>query len=382
MSLTQALSIALTGLRTSQQLIAVSSNNIANAQTAGYSVKSAVVSSVDYAGQMGGSSVTNYLRAADQALTENYNQATTQAGFSSTQNTYMTQVQAVLDSSDSNPTLSDDIAQFSSAWSQYSASPETSTAQQTVIAAGNKLAQDINTISSGIGALKTQVQSDINGDVTTFNAALQKVATLNVQIQEAKGAGKSYVDLEDERDTAVNTLSQYTNVTIQPRANDQIAVYTPGGQMMVDSGNAISVSYNGVSLIDSSGNDVTNTLTGGIFQAATGFVSSTAASLSSTVPGVGTISKMQKQLSLLVDAFTNSSGTTPSAFATAYSSAVSTSTAAGGTQNGVTVASSFFTVSNSSDGTPDTSTFCRQFCPSDRVGRPPAYVNIGHRKQL
>src|SRR5262249_45382720 len=106
---------------------------------------------------------------------------------------------------------------------------------------------------------------------------------------------------------------------------------------------------NGSSIIDQNGVDVTSLLAGGSLQAQTDFISTSPPAASSTTPGVGVISKLQSQLSKLVDAFTNSSGTTPSAFATAYTNAYNASTTG--------VAATFFTVTNNGSGVPDPSTF-------------------------
>lgn len=356
-SLTQALSIALSGLQTTQSLIALSSKNISNANTEGYTVKTATVADVDYGSQFGGVGINHYNRASNDALTADYNTATSAANYASTQNQYISQIQAILDSSSTSPTLATDIANFSSAWSSYSASPESSTTKQTLIAAGQKFAQDINTITSNVGTLKTQVESDITTSVNTVNATLKSIAALNKQLQQATTSGQQTVDLQDSLDAQVLTLSKYMNVQVQTRANGQIAVYTPSGQVLVDEQTPKQYTYNGTSILDNNGTDVTGSMSGGSLQAAIDFVSTSTTSLSSTTSGVGTIGKIDAQLAKLCDAFTNSSGSTPSTFATAYTAAITSSTASGATQYGQTLASSFFTVTNDSSGNPDPTTF-------------------------
>jgi flagellar hook-associated protein 1 FlgK len=356
-SLTQALSIALSGLQTSSSLISLASKNISNAQTPGYTAKTASTASVDFGSSFGGVEIAGYSRATNQALTTDYNSATSAASYASTQNNYLSQVQTILDSSNNNPTLSNDIAQFSAAWSQYSSAPESSIQKLNVISAAQTLTNDIHTIGAQIGTLATQAQSDISTGVTTLNADLQKITSINQAIQLASTSGQPTVDLQDQLDQLTNQISSYLNVSVQPRANGQIALYTPSGQLLVDGASPQQFTYSNGVLTDSNGTNVTNGLTGGSLQAALGFVSTSAASAASATPGVGTIVKLQAQLSKLVDAFTNSSGGTPSAFATAYTSAVTTSTAVGATQAGDPVASTFFTVSNGSNGQPDVSTF-------------------------
>jgi flagellar hook-associated protein 1 FlgK len=353
-SLANALSIAVSGLSTTTGLISVASNNIANAQTPGYTEKTASVSAVDYGSSFGGSAITSYGRVTDTALTNNYNTTTTQASYYGTQNTYMTQVQTILDSTASNPTLSDDVAQFASAWTQYASQPDSSVQQQNVITVGEKLANDINTTSSQIGNLQSQVVTDLQSSVGTFSTTLSQIAKLNNQIQTALNAGQQTGSLEDQRDQAINTLATYTSINVQTRSGDQVAVYTTTGQPLVDGSTAQSYTYNGIQISDSQGNSASSVLTGGSLQAQLDFISTTPTATNSTTPGVGVIAKLNSQLSKLVDAFTNGTGTTTSPFASAYTTAYNSSTGSGGTQNGVSVASSFFTTAS---GTADPSSF-------------------------
>src|ERR1700733_5075750 len=116
MSLSSALAVSLSGLQTISTLMQLTANNVSNAQTAGYTEKSAEIESVDLGGAGGGSEIVGYNRSTDTALTTSVNQATTQAGLLSTQNGYMQQVQSILDSSDAsgNPAISTAISNFQS----------------------------------------------------------------------------------------------------------------------------------------------------------------------------------------------------------------------------------------------------------------------------
>jgi flagellar hook-associated protein 1 len=357
-SLTQALSIALSGLQTTAALIANASNNISNAQTPGYTEKTANVTSVQNGSDFAGSTVSSYTRATNTAVTNNYNAAISSASYLSAQNGYMSQVQTILNSTSNNPTLSNDIAQFSAAWSQYSAQPESPVQAQTVISAGRTLANDIQSIATQVNNLDTQVQTDTATTVTGLNADLKLITQLNAQIQTATTTNQPTGDLEDQRDILVNKISSIVKLNVQNRQNNEIALYTTSGTLLVDTGSAQTFTFNtNGTVTDDAGTDVTTALTGGSLQAQLQFRDSSVAGAASTVSGVGVIAKLQSQLSKLVDAFTNSSGTTNSFFATAYSNAVTASTATGATQNGDPVATSFFTVNNDVSGKPVPSSF-------------------------
>lgn len=339
-SLTQSFSIALTGMRTATNLIALTANNVSNANTSGYTAKSATVSTVEYGTEFGGSTISAYNRSTDQALTLNLVESTTEGGYYSAQNSYMQQVQSILDSTSTNPALSEQMSQFVAAWKQYASEPESNIQKQNLITTGNNLAKTINNIATKVNQLTSQVTNDISTATTDLNNLLQQVSDINRKIQSSTTAGQQTVNLQDNRDQLVYQIAQYMDITIQNRDNGQIALYTPGGKMLVDGGiGAETFTFNGSTILDSSGNDVRTALTGGSIEAQFSFTDTSASAASSTVPGVGVIAKMNSQLSTLV------TGLTSGLFDTAYGTAVTASLA--GTQSGDTLVSHFFTASGS-----------------------------------
>jgi flagellar hook-associated protein 1 FlgK len=348
-SLTQALSIALSGLQTSSSLISLAGNNISNAQTAGYTDKTADLASVTYGSNFGGVNIAGYSRATSLALTNNYNTSTTTAGYTSTQNGYMQQVQTILDSTSSDPQLSSDVANFASAWNQYASAPEDDIQQANVINAAQTLVNDVNSVSSQVTQLGISVDTDITNNVATLNGYLQQVSSLNSELSAASTSNQPTADLQDQMDQLVNKISGLTSVTVQSRPNGQSALYTPSGQLMVDGTSVQNFSTastgTGLIIVSQNGSDVTSAFSGGSLQAALQFVDTSTSAANSTTPGVGTIAKLNAQITALTNAFTDT--TNPNSFASTYAEAVTSSTATGAPQAGDDVASTFFTTSGS-----------------------------------
>jgi flagellar hook-associated protein 1 FlgK len=232
------------------------------------------------------------------------------------------------------------MSNFESAWTQFSAAPESATEQEAVVSAGQTLATTVGSIATQVSALQTQVQTDLSSTVTTLNTDLANVQSLNVQIQTALANGQPTVDLEDERDQAVNAVASITNVQVMQRPNDTIALYTPGGTTLLD-GQAQVFSVNGNTVTNAVGADVSSELTGGKLQAQTDFLSSSG----SNAPGVSVITNLQSQLQNFANMFVN---TASGGFASTYNSAT-TGTGEQGT--------SFFTANLDSSGLPDLSSF-------------------------
>jgi flagellar hook-associated protein 1 FlgK len=343
MSLSAALTVALTGIKTSSTATQVISGNLANAQTAGYTVKSVDLTEVTNGSILGGVSVSGYSRVSDSVLSATYNSATSNASYLSTQNGYMSQVQSVLDSSSNPPAFSAAVANFQSAWTQFSAAPEDVTQQKAVVAAGEQLAGVVNTISSNVQSLQTQVQTDLSSTTTSLNNFLSQVQTLNTQIAGATAANQPTGDLQDQRDQVINQISGIVNVQILSRPNGQVALYTPGGTALID-GQAQVFSASTNTVTNAVGADMSSILTGGKMQAQIDFLSNS----TSNTNGVGVINKLESQLQNYTNMFVSTASTPNASFASTYNSA----TTASGEQ-----ASSFFTATIESNGLPDLSSF-------------------------
>ena len=266
MSLSSSLSIALGGLNTTTTLLQLTSNNISNAQTPGYTEKTATVSSSALSDGSGGVEITGYNRATNNVLQQSYNAANANSSYLGTQYGYMQQVQTILDSTANNPALSDAIAQFSSAWTQLQASPEDPNVQEAVVQAGNTLATQINTVAAGVSTSKTQIGQDTQSTVVQLNSDLKSVYNLNQQIFAATGNNQPTGNLEDQRDQLITQISAIANVTAFPRGQGQIALYTPDGVALLDGVPDTFTDTAGV-ITNSSGLNVTNDLNGGSLQA-------------------------------------------------------------------------------------------------------------------
>jgi flagellar hook-associated protein 1 FlgK len=343
MSISGALTVALSGLQASTNAAQIISGNVANAQTPGYTAKTVNMSEVTNGTSLGGVQITGYSRASDAVLSATLNNATSSASYYSTQSGYMTQVQALLDSSDNPPALSSALSNFQAAWSQFSASPSDNTLEKSVVSSAQALVQTIQSIGIATQTLETNVKNDLSTSVKTLNSDLAQVQVLNTQISTAIANNQPIVDLEDQRDTLVNQVSQYTNVTVLQRSNGQIALYTPGGSALLDGqAQTFSTNADGTGVVNAVGGDVSGILTGGTLQAQTDFLSSSG----SAANGVSVIDKLNSQLQNFTNLFTNSDAV--GGFANTYNSAA--------TGSGE-LASSFFTVTNDPvTGMPDVST--------------------------
>jgi len=346
-SLAAALSTALTGLQVSTAQMQLTSNNIANAQSPGFAAKSVTLSPIVNGTDVGGVDIASYNRATNVALTTSYNNSTSDASFQNTQNGYIKQVQALLGSTINPPPLENAISTFQSAWTQFQSAPENTIQQEAVIQAGSGVATQVQTISSGVITLTNEITADINIGLSTLNTDLNQIVSLNQQIHSAGPTSAAAGNFEDQRDLLINQIASVTNITVQPRADGQIALYSPSGVLMLDgSTQAENFTYNGVDVVASNGQIVTNALTGGSLQAQLQFIAPAAVGNVSSSPGNQVLSKLSSQMAMLANAFTDT--TNPTSFESAYDNAT---TGAG------ELASGFFQVNTLPSGLPDPTSF-------------------------
>ncbi len=338
MSLFSSLGIALSGIQASTMQLEIASGNISNANVDGYTKKTAVLTASTLGSSGSGVKVSGFTRANNATLFITLSKATSAASKLEAQDEYFEQVLDILGISSSyNPTLSATMTDFVNAWTQLSAEPESSVSQQQVIQSADNLADEIQRLASEVESLDRQCANDIRSSVESLNNYLNQIQDLNSKISQLTTSGLSAGNLEDERDRVLLNISGMLSITVLPRDNGQIAVYTKSGYQLVDGSSVCDFSYNATDVVEA-GNlslSLNDTLVGGTIEGFVAFRKET--SPVSTDSGTSVIQKLRDQLDAVVDALVSTTTTATSGevtFATAYNNAT---TGAG------ELAASFFT---------------------------------------
>jgi flagellar hook-associated protein 1 FlgK len=255
------LNIAVSALMAQQDSLNVTSQNIANASTTGYSRESAElvtspeipVPSLNSAGGPGqfgtGVDVETVTRARDQFLDTQYRQQNSQLGDAQQQSDALSQVETIFGDVSSTTGLNTDLNNFWQSWDTLGQDSEDLPQRTTVVETATTLADDLQSASGQLTTLQGNLNTDIGNDVSAVNNDLQQIAGLNNSIQAATVAGLSPNDLLDQRDSLLDDLSTYVNVktVINP---DNTATLSIGGATVVDGSNVTQLS----ATADSSGN--------------------------------------------------------------------------------------------------------------------------------
>lgn len=239
------LSIGMSGLNASQGSLSVLSNNIANANTSGYSRQQTTQNasaSNPYGGVFIGTGTTlaDVRRVYNEFLDAAYQNSTS---LNSDAKAYSDQVSAV------DKTLSDSTTGISGVLSAFFAAVQTSAANPSDVSAREVLLTSAQTLSNRFNSISTQLNDQketINSQLSTMsdqvNQLTSSIASLNKQITLAQGSSSTApANLLDARNEAVRSLNELVGVTASEK-NGVFSVSTGTGQSLVlgDQSNTIS----------------------------------------------------------------------------------------------------------------------------------------------
>jgi flagellar hook-associated protein 1 len=263
MSLSSALSIAMSGLTANQAGLSIVSSNVANAGTPGFVSQSLNLVEQGTGGVGTGVQVAGITRALDTVVQSQLRTETSGDGFADQISNVLQQLQNVYGTPGGQGTLETSFSNLTTAVQGLSANSGAFSAQSAVVSAAQNMAQQLNSTTQGIQALRTDVQQDIVTSVSSANAAMTQIANLNGQLQGLSPSDPSTATLEDQRDTAINQLSQLIDVRVSTTGNNQVSIYTNSGVELVGT-QASTLSFNGPSTLNASNLYSTNPSQNGV----------------------------------------------------------------------------------------------------------------------
>ena len=239
MSLDIARSIAVSSLMASQVQISVASSNVANADTTGYTVKTANQVSTTSGGAGTGVAITGITSNVDKLLFRALVTAELELGAANIGNNYLDRLQALYGSTtgadDTGTSIANTLASLEAAVSSLAATPGSASLQSSVVSTLDDLASQLRETSNGIQKLRSTADAAISSDVDQVNGSLKTIASLNAQIKQAAAAGQPTGDLEDQRNVALQSVATRMNVSYFVSSTGDMQVYTASGQTLVDS---------------------------------------------------------------------------------------------------------------------------------------------------
>lgn len=242
MTISQALSNATSGLVAASQRAGVTSNNIANALTEGFSRRDVTLAERVTGGVGAGVSVAGVLRASDPAITFERRLADSEFAQKDSIASALIQISDHLGGPDDPHALFLKYATLEANLRTLADAPDRTAAQNSVLNAARDLAETFNRIEGGYQQIRTNADGEISTRVTDINNSLREVEKLNGAISSGSAKGADVSALLDQRQQLVNRINESIPVRELQRENGKIDLMTSEGAFLL-AGKARSVSF-------------------------------------------------------------------------------------------------------------------------------------------
>lgn len=225
-----------------QQLgLNITGNNIANANTEGYSRQRVNFVTSDPLNVTPGAiptgvRVDSIERLRDQFLDFQVRSGITEQGFLDKNADIFSELQVILQDPlnplaellEENPAesgLNALLGRFFGSFQELSANPESIAVRATVRETAITLARGLNAIHSGLSGVVDRLNRQIDTSITQMNGIIERLASLNLEIVRTEANPQNNAnDMRDMRDRLLNELAQYAPITVTEQANGQVDV--------------------------------------------------------------------------------------------------------------------------------------------------------------
>lgn len=267
--LNTSMNIAVQALMAEQGALDITSNNIANVNTPGYSRELAVFQespTVQEGNIAYGTGVTlkQFQSVRDQMLQLRIYEETGQQANSQAQLNSLNQIQTAF--ADPSQGVGGALTAFFNSLSQLSTSPTDPNARKQVLIAANNLATAFHQSAATLEQVQSQMDQTVPQTVNQINQLTAQIAKLNAQVAQLQGVGKDPGTTQDQRDQLIQQLSQLVDVSVT-QTDQGVTLTTANGVPLVVAGQNFQLNSGaasgGLQGIFAQGQDITSQITGG-----------------------------------------------------------------------------------------------------------------------
>ena len=170
----------------------------------------------------------------DQALQASVTQQNAVVSNAQTTQTALQAIDSALGTPGSGSDIGSLLGNLQDSFSTLLTDPSNQTEQSAVVSSATTLAQGINNLSAAYSSQRQASQNDLGSAVNTLNATLTTIGQLSNQIVALKSGNLSTAALENQRNTAVQTLSQLLAVKTAEQPDGDLTVFTSSGLDLAD----------------------------------------------------------------------------------------------------------------------------------------------------
>src|SRR5471032_457423 len=235
---------ALSGALAAQAALNATSQNVANAQTDGYTRQGALLTTVAPSGGLtnagGGVQVSSLIRFSNDYQNQALWSSNSDLGAKTQTQPYLTQMEQVM--GDDKAGLSAGVDEFFSALNASAEDATSSPLRQAVLTAANDMAQHFNSIYDVTSNQVVSVNQQCSAALPQINQLTSSIATLNQQILSV-GRSTNTSALQDQRDQQIDQLASLVGVQVSTETDGTRDVSLATGQPLVSGSLAASMSF-------------------------------------------------------------------------------------------------------------------------------------------
>ena len=245
------ISTALSSLIAQRQALEVAGQNIANANTAGYtrqrselqSIAAPAVKSMFSTPLPVGTGVfsAGVVRMGDEFLDARLRSATSTSYANEATAVVLERIESVI-KEPSATGVSASLQKYWAAWEDVANNPSDSAVRTALLGQGRILTEQLATTYRNFESQWTQSRTEAETMVTTVNTMAQSVAALNNEIRGIVVSGGNANELIDKRSAIITELSSLVGATSSIKADGTVDVLVSGNQLVSgDKSNAIQI---------------------------------------------------------------------------------------------------------------------------------------------
>jgi flagellar hook-associated protein 1 FlgK len=274
-TINSAFSILSQALNADQSALNIVANNVANANTTGYTKETPNWQEnqpVEINGVFLGTGVTETgaTSVRDKVLTERLDQQQQLASASGSRLAALNTIQALFtpDSGSTSSSAGDigsDLTSFFDSFSSLEANPTNNALREAVLSSATTLAGDVSNAAASLNSQKAALDQEASGVISQVNALTGAIAQLNQQIQSTSPNADAGT-LEDQRQQDLSQLSKLIGINQVTTENNGLSITTTSGQLLASEGSSFQLTsgtVDGVTHFYLGTTDVTSELTTG-----------------------------------------------------------------------------------------------------------------------
>ncbi|HET6964767.1 MAG TPA: flagellar hook-associated protein FlgK [Acidimicrobiales bacterium] len=226
---------ALSGIDAETTAMDATSNNVANANTAGYVREQAQFATVPNGGVL----VAGIQQVTSQLQQANALSATSSSAASSAYKSLLSTAQSAFPEPGVDG-LQSQLSSFWSSWDDVANNPSQLASRTQVVNFATNLASGLNQAAANLSQIQQSSAAQVSSVTAEVNNVLSQIAALNKSAVAAgsNGAGNGLVD---QRNALLNSLAGDIGITVRPQSDGSVNVYA-GGLILVQGATADSLS--------------------------------------------------------------------------------------------------------------------------------------------